>query len=94
MMLGSKSCTFLARSNQTGNPMISVLGWPGRWHGDHLYDDGGLPLHLYPMPVNIRGEGPLDDSDTDVFRMVCWCHLEGCMGSEDALGFPAQSTNL
>lgn len=65
------------------------LGWPGRWHGGHLYEDGGLPLHLYPFPVTADGQGPCDASDPAYDHDICWCHFDGCMGDEDAFGFPA-----
>lgn len=69
------------------------LGWPGRWYNGHLYDDGGLPLHLYPFPVTADGRGPCDASDPAYDHDVCWCHFDGCMGDEDAFGFPAIMAN-
>jgi hypothetical protein len=66
----------------------TYIGWPGRWYRGRLNDDGGLPVHLYPMPVDIKGQGPLDDSDPNAFRMVCWCSFPACVGSEDQFGFP------
>ena len=83
---------------------ITRLGYPGQWypcfrqhteertyppvHG-HLYDDGGLPVHLYPFYVTADGEGPCDASDPNYDHDVCWCGAEGCIGIEDDLGFPA-----
>lgn len=63
------------------------LGWPGRWYGNHLYDEGGLPVHLYPFPVTKDGEGPADADERD--HDECWCYFPGCMGEEDQFGFPA-----
>jgi hypothetical protein len=67
--------------------MSSVpLGYPGRWYNSHLYDDGGLPVHLYPFPVTADGQGPADTNDRD--HDICWCLFEGCIGIEDQFGFP------
>jgi len=64
------------------------LGWPGLWCNGHLYDDGGLPVHLYPFPVTADGQGPACDDDYD--HDECWCRFEGCTGREDEFGFPME----
>ena len=66
--------------------MKQRLGWPGRWAGK-LYDDGGLPVHLYPFMVNSQGQGPVDDGDPDA-HPTCWCIWDECLGIEDGFGFP------
>lgn len=65
---------------------VKRLGWPGCWLDGHLYDDGGLPVHLYPFPVSALGEGPADPDETDHY--TCWCHFDDCVGIEDQFGFP------
>ena len=69
------------------------LGWPGFWANGHLYDDGGLPVHLFPFPVTADGRGPCDMSDPEYDHDICWCHFDGCTGDEDRLGFPTRSTD-
>jgi hypothetical protein len=64
------------------------LGWPGLWAGDRLYDDGLLPVHLYPFPVTKDGRGPCTENDPEYDHDECWCHFDGCVGLEDELGFP------
>jgi hypothetical protein len=66
--------------------MSERLGWPGRWANGILYEEGGLPVHLYPFPVNAEGQGPCDPDET--FRFICWCGSEGCVGKYDTFGFP------
>lgn len=39
----------------------------------------GLPVHLYPFPITIGGQGPADPEDA--FRMICWCGTDGCLGT-------------
>lgn len=69
--------------------MKTRLGWPGYWvEGYGLYDDGGMPVHLYPFKVTKDGHGPCDDSDPEYDHDECWCHFEGCTGVEDKFGFP------
>lgn len=53
---------------------------PTFWVDGIEYDDGGLPVHLYPFPVDKLGRGPAAPEDTD--RVICWCGEEGCQGNE------------
>lgn len=69
--------------------MKQRLGWPGRWRGGTLYDDGGLPMHLYPFGVTADGQGPCDESDPAYDHDICWCHFDECIGIVDEFGFPA-----
>ena len=64
------------------------LGWPERWHGKRLYDDGGLPVHLYPFPVTADGRGPCDEGDPEYDHDIYWCNWTDCLGVEDELRFP------
>ena len=41
------------------------------------YDDGGMPVHIW-MSVNKNGDGPLNDDDPEVDRIVCWCGDDTC----------------
>jgi hypothetical protein len=64
------------------------LGYPGRWLGGVLYDDGGLPVHC-PMGVTASGEGPCGEQDSDYDHDGCWCRYPECVGVVDEFGFPA-----
>ena len=36
-----------------------------------------LPVHL-SMPVNKDGQGPLNNDDPNIDRIVCWCGDDAC----------------
>lgn len=49
---------------------------------DEFYDEGGLPIH-FPMGVNAKGQGPVNDSDAH--HWVCWCNDDRCMWNQALL---------
>lgn len=69
----------------------TFLGWPDRWYQGGLYDDCGLPVHLYPVGVTADGKGPCGENDPEYHHDECWCRFDGCTGEYDDLGFPCSA---